>query len=103
MKYLITLLLVLFFQNCFAVQTLDIAVEATSIKVEYIASSNRGIIYPHNCEQCDQDYYDFSQSPTIIKSGKKISFNSFMKDYWNAKFPTLLLDKKTKSVLKVVY
>ena len=103
MKYLIILASLLFFNHCYAVKTLDIALEATSIKVEYIASSNRGLIYPKNCQQCSQAYYEFSQTPIIIKAGKKIPFAIFLKDYWNAKFPTLLVDKKTKTVLKVVY
>jgi len=94
----------MFVQNSHAVvKTNDIAVEATSIKVEYIESSSRGIIYPKDCEQCDQDYYEFSKLPIIIKAGNEISFSSFMADYWNAKFPALLLDKDTKTVLKVVY
>ncbi len=103
MKYLSILTFLIISQNSYAVKTLDIAVEATSIKVEYIALSNRGLIFPKNCRQCSQAYYEFSQTPIIIKAGKKISFASFLKDYWNAKFPTLLVDKKTKTVLKVVY
>lgn len=103
MKYLTIFAGLFFFQNAYAVKTLDIALEANSIRVEYIASSKRGLIYPKNCEQCDQSYYEFSQDPIILKAGKKISFTRFLTDYRNAKFPTLLVDKKTKTVLKVVY
>ncbi len=104
MKYLPILICLLFFQNSYAkVKTNDIALETTSIKVEYVESSNRGIIYPKGCEQCDQSYYEFSKLPIITKAGKEISFTSFMKDYWNAKFPALLVDKETKTVLEVVY
>ncbi len=100
---ILLIFLILFFENSYAVKTLDIAVEATSIKLEYIESSNRGIIYPKNCEQCAKSYYEFTQIPKIIKNGKSISFDYFLKDYWNAKYTTLLLDKKSLSVLKVVY
>ena len=94
---------ILFFQNSYGVKTLDVAVEATSIRVEYIESSNRGIIYPRQCEQCTKSFYEFTQTPKIIKSGKSISFEKFLQDYSNAKYTTLLLDKKSLSIVKVVY
>ena len=100
---ILLIFMILFFENSYGVKALDIAVEATSIKLEYIESSNRGIIYPKQCEQCTQSYYEFTQAPKIIKNEKSISFENFLEDYWNAKYTTLLLDKKSLAVLKVVY
>jgi len=93
----------MFFQNCYAMETLDTAIEASSIRMEYISSSKRGLIYPKDCPQCKQAFYEFSQEPIIIKAGKEILFSNFLTDYWNAKYTTLLLDKETKTVLTVIY
>ena len=71
--------------------------------VEYIPSSQRGIIRVYRCAQCRHSYYKFSSPPIIKKQGKQISFNEFLKGYWKAKFPTLILDKQSLNVSKVVY
>ncbi len=92
-----------FSSSVFAAEALDIALEPQSIKVEYMPSSNRGIIYVKGCEQCDKPYYSFKQQPEIIKQNKVISFENFMTDYWNAKFPTLFLDMQTHAVMRVTY
>lgn len=102
---LITLILFsLLMSDCYSASTaLNIAVEAKSIRVEYIESSKRGVIYVYSCNQCKQRQYYFDKAPTILRSGKSISFRTFLKDYWNAKIPTLVLDPYSKTVLKVVY
>lgn len=94
---------VFFLQNSFAANTLDIAVEAKSIKAEYFSSSKQGIIHVKGCEQCQAPFYKFKDLPLIIKEGKPLSFDSFMDDYWNAKFPTLILDLNSKLVLQIIY
>ncbi len=103
MKYLLSFILVLLSSAGHTSQALDIAKETGGIRVEYIASSKRGIVRVFRCTQCSQSYYKFSTPPTIIKRGKKISFNEFLKDYWNAKFPTLILDSESLNISKVVY
>jgi len=103
MKYILSLLLVLLSSPGFSAQALDIARETGGIRVEYIASSNRGVIRVRDCEQCSQSYYKFSSPPIIHKQGRQISFGEFLNDYWRAKFPTLILDKQSLNVSKVVY
>ncbi len=103
MKYLLSFILVLLSSAGHTSQALDIAIETGGIRVEYIPSSQRGIVRVYRCAQCSQSYYKFSTPPIIIKRGEKISFNEFLKDYWNAKFPTLILDKESLNISKVVY
>ncbi|MEH6344913.1 MAG: hypothetical protein V7785_07505 [Bermanella sp.] len=102
------LIVFLFTSLCFATSVysataLDIALEPQSIKVEYMSSSDSGIIYVKGCDQCSNAFYTFKQKPKIIKQGKEISFEIFMTEYWNAKFPTLFLDIKSQAVIRVVY
>ncbi len=103
MKFLLSFILVLLSSAGHSSQALDIAMETGGIRVEYIASSQRGIVRVYRCDQCSQSYYKFSSPPVIIKSGQQISFNEFLKDYWKAKFPTLILDKESLNISKVVY
>jgi len=85
------------------VTALDTAIEVGSIKVEYYDTSNTGVIHVYQCDSCTQSIYKFSTPPKVIRSGKVIDFKVFMNDYWNAKFPTLLLDNESLSILQVVY
>ncbi len=104
MKSIIFLFASLYFSACaYSATALDIALEPQSIKVEYMDSSSSGIIYVKGCDQCGKDFYNFKQKPKIIKQGKEISFEIFMTEYWNAKFPTLFLDIKSQAVMRVVY
>ena len=81
----------------------DTAVETGGIKVEFNSISNKGTIHVFRCELCTKTNYLFNHKPKIIKQGSIITFNAFMEDYWNAKYPTLILDKENLTVLKVVY
>lgn len=92
-----------FSTSAYSATALDIALEPQSIKVEYMSSSDSGIIYVKNCDQCGKAFYNFKIKPKIIKQGKEISFDIFMEDYWNAKFPTLFLNIKSQAVMRVVY
>jgi hypothetical protein len=83
--------------------SLEKAVETNGIKVEYIASSERGIIHVTDCERCTKPYYTFTGQPTILKAGTTVKFDYFLTDYWNARYPTLLLDPKTLEVLRIIY
>ncbi len=104
MKLIICLFICFYFSaSASAATALDIALEPQSIKVEYMDSSNSGIIYVKDCEQCTKPFYSFKQKPKIIKQGKEISFETFMTDYWNARFPTLFLNIKSQAVMRVVY
>ncbi len=103
MRWIICQLLIVISVSSFAAQALDIAVETGGIRVEYIASSDRGIIRVRDCKQCSQSYYKFPSPPIIQKQGREILFSEFLTDYWQAKFPTLILDKQSLNVSKVVY
>ncbi len=81
----------------------DIAIEANGIRVEYNTLSNSGKIHVYHCEQCKQSNYSFTKKPHIMRKGKTISFDVFMQDFWNAKYPTLILDSESLTVLEVVY
>lgn len=82
---------------------LDTAVETGGIRVEFNTASNLGRVHVLRCEQCSKTNYLFNDKPEIIKHGNVISFERFMTDFWNAKYPTLILDIKTLTVLKIVY
>jgi len=82
---------------------LELAVETNGIRVEYIESSNRGLVHIKDCNQCEKKYYSFSKKPIINKYGKIISFDEFLTDYWNAEYPTLFLDPESLSVLRINY
>ena len=104
MKYLLFFLWALSAsQGGQAAQFLDIAIETNGIRVEYIESSKRGLVHIKGCSQCKKKYYYFSKKPIINKSGKVISFDEFLTDYWNAEYPTLFLDPKSLSVLRINY
>lgn len=104
MKTIITLLaLTLCSLSVAKIKTLDIAVEMASLKAEYFETSNRGIISVYGCNQCKKKSYEFTEKPKITKNGKPVSLDFFLKDYRNAKFPTLLLNKTDSSVLKIIY
>jgi hypothetical protein len=83
--------------------SLEEAVETNRIKVEYIASSERGIIHVTGCDSCTKSYYTFTGQPIILKAGTIVKFDYFLTDYWNARYPTLLLDPKTLEVLRIIY
>ena len=104
MKFLLCVFSILAFsQTSFGAQYLELAVETNGIRVEYIESSNRGLVHIKDCSQCEKKYYTFTKKPIIKKQGKIISFDEFLTDYWNAKFPTLFLDPKSLSVLRINY
>ncbi len=83
--------------------SLEIARETQGIKVEYIESTDRGIVRVKNCELCTKDFYTFHNKPVIKRIGELITFETFLTDYWNAKFPTLFLDPKTLAVVRIEY
>lgn len=82
---------------------LDTAVETGGIRVEFNVASNIGRVHVLRCEQCSKANYLFNEKPEIIKQGHAVTFEAFMADFWNAKYPTLILDTETLTVLKIVY
>ncbi len=104
MKFLLSLFCILSFsQTSLAAQAVDIAREVESIKVEYYDTTSKGVVRVKGCTPCTKKTYTFSRIPSITKNNKKISFKEFMKDYWNATFATLLLDKDTLTVQSIHY
>ena len=79
------------------------AYEAEAIKVEYYETSDSGIVTPINCTHCTSKQYKFSGQPIIKKNGQVIKFSEFMKEYWNAKGPTIFLDPSNGEVVRIIY
>lgn len=94
---------ILYSSNLYAESTVDTALETSGIRVEYFESSRKGVVYVKGCEQCSQKFYKFSDEPRVKRKGKYISFEEFMTDYRNAEHPTIFLDKRTRSVRKILY
>ncbi len=104
MKFLLSLFCILSFsQNGLAARALDVARETDSIKVEYYQTSNSGLVRVKGCNQCTKEMYTFTKKPLITRSGQAIPFEEFMQEYWQAEYPTLLLDIETLSVLSIHY
>ena len=84
--------------------TLDVALEVDHIKIEYYSTSNSGLLYVYGCSQCKgKKYYSFDKKPIIKKQGKIIPFETFLKEYRDAEEPTVFLDKKSLTVLRINY
>lgn len=99
----IGLSLLSFSQFSLGAQYLELAVETGKIRVEYISTSDKGLIYPADCEQCTKTSYTFDGQPVIKRDGTVIPFDAFLSDYWNAKSSTLFLDPESLSVLRINY
>jgi hypothetical protein len=89
--------------SAFGAQALDIALEMNSFKAEYYATSQQGIIKVSGCNQCDENIYHFDHTVKIVKNNQPISIDLFIKDYWNAEYPTIFLDPATKSIILIAY
>jgi len=103
MKHLLLLLSIAFSLEAFSVTTLDIALEAQSLKVEHIEQTDRGIITLIGCSLCEKGQYEYQGEITVLKKGKEIEFDEFLGEYWNIKSPTIFLDKATENVIRVSY
>lgn len=104
MKLILSILLLTIANMSFAeIIILEEAVETHGIKVEYSSVSKRGFIYPSRCDLCDRKVYEFNGPLEVTREGNPISFDTFLVDYPNAEYPTLLLDPKSFNVLRVVY
>lgn len=102
--FLLTFITLIISSNSFAAKAVELARELHSIKVEYISSSDRGLIYVYGCSQCKgKTYYEFNSKPIIKKEGKTISFDDFLTDYRNGKFFTLFLSLDNHSVQRINY
>lgn len=104
MRTLFIFLILIASSSAQSVETLDTALESNGIKVEYIEASKRGVITVLDCNLCSEKQYSFENTfPEIIRKGTKISFETFMKDYWNAKHATIFLDLRSNQVIRVIY
>lgn len=104
MKLILSLLLLTIANLSFSeLIILEEAVETHGIRVEYSSVSKRGFIYPNRCDLCDRKVYEFNGPIAVTRDGTPISFETFLVDYPNASYPTLLLDPKSFNVLRVVY
>ena len=85
------------------IRTLDIALEMDSISVEYSDISKQGLIRVVSCPNCLEKTYSFSDDIKIVKNGKEIKLEVFLKEYWSIKFPTIFLSKQTSNAVKIAY
>ena len=79
------------------------AYEANSLKLAYSEISQAGTIRLFGCSRCDKSVFSFTTPPNILKQGNSVPFSFFLKDYWNAKYPTLFVDKNTAQVIQITY
>lgn len=103
MKQLIIFLLFLSSISSAEVVITEEAVETNGIRVEYSTASQRGFIYPINCEQCSKKHYEFNIDIKVSTKGKTVTLTDFLKRYHDLEYPTLLLDPKSLTVVRVVY
>lgn len=104
MKLLIFLVFLMSTQISFS-KTIAIthALEVNSIKVEYMETSNKGLVYVYGCKQCADKYYKFDSTVKITKDGQEILLEELMSDYWNANTPTLFLNSKNNVIEAISY
>ena len=79
------------------------AYEANSLKLAYSEISQAGTIRLFGCSRCEKSVFSFTTPPTILKQGNTVPFSFFLKDYWNAKYPTIFIDKSTQQVTHITY
>ncbi len=79
------------------------AYEAKSLKLVYSDISQAGTIRLFGCSRCEKSVFSFTTLPAILKQGNLVPFSFFLKDYWNATYPTLLIDKNTSQVIQITY
>ncbi len=103
MSRLLLLIILLYGSNSHSARALSIALEATSLKLVYSDISQSGTVKLFGCSQCKSSVYSFSRPPIIVKEGNTVPFSFFVKDYWKAKYPTILLDISKSHVLKIIY
>jgi len=102
MKIYLIIFSLLFCHQAFSLKSLETALELRSIKVEYYSTSNRGLVYVYDCYKCKK-YYSFTTKPIIKKDGKIISFDEFLQDSVNVKYPTVFLDIEDETVRRINY
>lgn len=103
MKSLLLIALTLLSVPAISATALDIAYEMDAFKAEYSQASKKGSITPLGCNQCDTNVYYFDNNVKILKSEQEISVNEFITDYWNAQYPTIFLNPKTKLIILIAY
>jgi hypothetical protein len=77
--------------------------EVESFSIDYSDISKKGIVRVVGCNTCNLDLYTFDDSLVILKHGKTTSLDTLLKEYWEVKFPTISLDKKTNTIVQIRY
>ena len=85
------------------IKNLEIPLEMEKFKVEFYQTTQKGLITPVGCSQCKEQRYHFGSDIKIIRANQTISIETFISDYWNAKYPTIFLTLDQSNVVKVVY
>jgi len=102
-RFLLLVVTLFYGLNSHAVRATSMALEATSLKLVYSDISQSGTVKLYGCGQCKVSTYSFSSPPAVLKKGKAVPFSFFITDYWNAKYPTILVDMNTSNVLQITY
>lgn len=102
MKIYLIIFSLLFCHQAYSLKSLEKALELKSIKVEYYKTSGRGLVYVYSCYKCKK-YYSFTSKPIIKRRGKTITFEEFLQDSINVKYPTVFLDIEDETVRRINY
>ena len=103
MKYILLTLICLCSISTYAVRDIEVPLEMDSFQVEYRDISKTGTIRVKNCHRCKQDIYEFNETIKIIRNNQSITINELLKDYWNAKHPTVFLNLNDAAVVRISY
>lgn len=103
MKYILLALISLCSIATYAVRDIEVPLEMDSFQIEYRDISKTGTIRVKNCNRCKQDIYKFNETIEIKRKNQTITINELLKDYWNAKHPTVFLNLNDTTVIRISY
>lgn len=95
------LLVIFVFSSLAHSSSIEIAHEASSIRVEYYDTSKSGKVFVKGCTHCNQSIYDFKTPPTFNVDGQNISLTEFLKSPIKNRLGTIVIDQTTNTILRV--
>lgn len=103
MKYFLFLIICISQYSLADFRSLYTPYELKSFTIEYSDISKKGIIRTTGCETCETDLFTFNDSVLISKSGKKVPLSVLLKEFRTVKYPTISLDKKINTIVRITY
>lgn len=103
MKYIILTLICFLTLPAYAVRDIEVPLEMDAFQLEYSDISKTGVIRVKNCLRCKQELYEFNDTIEIKRSGKTITLNELMSEYWNVKYPTIFLKLDENKAIRINY